>query len=271
MTNTLPTEDESDKKTPSSMAAFSDKLEELKEALDLLYIPYNASGRNKFREKHPLVAQYIFGSELIEYDNNGVKNHEHRIKLEEKANERRIDLKITISEVIEKSVDSGTLMFDYVGQVIDKYGADVSRFLYNDDIIERVRPGLLNTKNEENNKNDKVDSDESPLSKEEKEILSNSPPPVSDNNNPTDSSDNGDNSNKDNNKEDNSGSKKDNDLTNSQANSDLENGENNNLSNIDANVEDADINNDTNTDTENNKKIIYKDIFNLAAIGKNNG
>ncbi len=129
--------------TADSMAAFSNQLDNLKDALDLLYIPYNASGRNKFRDKLPSIAQYIFGEELIKYDNEGATDPDHRIKLENDADERRIGLKITISEIVEKSVDSGSLIFDYVGQVIDQYGAEVSQFLYADDIIERVRPNLL--------------------------------------------------------------------------------------------------------------------------------
>lgn len=126
-----------------SMAAFSNQLSNITDALDLLYIPYNASGRNKFRDKHPEIAQYIFGAQLIEYDNEGVKDRDHRVQLEEEADERRIGLKVTISEIVDKSVDSGSLQFEYVGEIIDKYGAAVSQFLYADNIIERVRPSLL--------------------------------------------------------------------------------------------------------------------------------
>ncbi len=146
MSDTPPDEKKSEESPASnSMAAFSNQLNNLTEALDLLYIPYNASGRNKFREKLPSIAQYIFGSQLIKYDNDGTSDIDHRIKLEEEADERRIELKITISEIIDKSVDQGSLIFDYVGQIIDRYGAEVSQFLYADEIIERVRPGLLAT------------------------------------------------------------------------------------------------------------------------------
>ncbi len=176
--------------TTDSMAAFSNQLDNLKDALDLLYISYNASGRNKFRDKLPSIAQYIFGDELIKYDNEGVADPDHRIKLENDADDRRIALKITISEIVEKSVDSGSLMFDYVGQVIDEYGAEVSQFLYADDIIERVRPNLLssiednpvieveeNAPAEPSNQPDVIASEpeEQKLSEEETSILSNPP------------------------------------------------------------------------------------------------
>lgn len=127
----------------NSMAAFSPLMKELEDALNILYIKNNASGRNKFRDKWPFVAQYLFGDVLIDYDNHGPKDREHRAELEERADERRILLKITISEVVTKSVNAGMLSFEYVGQVIDTFGAELSKFLYAENVIERVRPGLL--------------------------------------------------------------------------------------------------------------------------------
>ena len=127
----------------NSMAAFSDKLKDLEEALSLLYIPRNLSGRLKFKDKWPEVAQYLFGDELIDYDINGFKDLDRRAELEEEANDRRIRIKQTINEIVDKSVDAGSLMFDYVGGVIDEYGAQMSKYLYAEDVIERVRPGVL--------------------------------------------------------------------------------------------------------------------------------
>ena len=127
----------------NSMAAFSDKLKDLEEALSLLYIPRNLSGRLKFKDKWPEVAEYLFGDELIGYDVNGFEDLDRRAKLEDEANDRRIKIKQTINEIVDKSVDAGSLMFDYVGGVIDEYGALMSKYLYAEDVIERVRPGLL--------------------------------------------------------------------------------------------------------------------------------
>lgn len=129
--------------TTDSMAAFSGQLDELTDALGLLYIRNNASGRNKFRSKWPEVALFLFEEQLIKYDNEGTQDREHRSELEFSAGERRIQIKQTIVDIIEKSVDKGSLMFDFVGEVIDLYGAGISRFLYAEDVIERVRPGLL--------------------------------------------------------------------------------------------------------------------------------
>ena len=129
--------------TIDSMAAFSKQLQEITDSLNLLSIRNNASGRNKFREKWPDVALFIFGEELIKFDNEGTDDRDRRSELENEASERRIQLKGTISEFIDKSVDKGELLFDYVGSVIDLYGAGITRFLYAEDVIERVRPGIL--------------------------------------------------------------------------------------------------------------------------------
>lgn len=143
---------ENDLQRASSKAAFSSSLDDLTAALSLLFIRNNASGRNKFREKWPQVALYLFGEDLIRYDNEGAtefEHREHRTKLEEEAGLRRIDLKRTIAELEEKSVKSGALEFEYVGSVIDKYGAEISVLLYAENIVERVRPGLVSKKKAE--------------------------------------------------------------------------------------------------------------------------
>ncbi len=143
--NPVNNEENSEENAPqdNSMAAFSPLMKELEEALNILYIKSNASGRNKFRDKWPFVSQYLFGDTLIDYDNHGTQDREHRAELEERADERRILLKTTISEAVNKSVDAGMLNFEYVGKVIDTFGAELSKFLYAENIIERVRPGLL--------------------------------------------------------------------------------------------------------------------------------
>ena len=130
----------------NSMAAFSDSLEQLTKSLEILYIINNASGRRIFRDKWQEVADYIFGSELTAFDMEGVHSEEQRARrseLEEEADMRRIDLKQTISVFVEKSVDAGSLQFDYVGSVIDKYGAGIAQHLYESGVIERVRPGIM--------------------------------------------------------------------------------------------------------------------------------
>ncbi len=127
----------------NSMAAFSPKRDELKEALSILYIRNNASGRNKFKENWPDVAPYVFGEQLMKYDHDGWDDPGHCRELEEMADQKRLLLKDTIEEMVDKSVDSGTLQFEYVGRVIDNFGPLLSTFLYAEDVIERVRPNLL--------------------------------------------------------------------------------------------------------------------------------
>ncbi len=127
----------------SQMSAFSDKRDDLLSALDMLFIYGNASGRNKFREKWPDVAAYIYGEQLVAFDDNGTTDFDLRKQLEEEADARRFFLKETIEDMVEKSVDSGTLQFDYVGKVVDAFGPLISVFLYSETVIERVRPGVL--------------------------------------------------------------------------------------------------------------------------------
>jgi len=138
----------------TSRKAFSPKLEELKRSLAILYIMKNMSARNKFTEKWPDVAAYLFGPELIELDTHGVhpKDYALRTVLEEKADGLRIDLKSILAEVEEKSVKSGSLVFEYVASFIDKYGPSISRLVYAENIIERVKPGLLAKVDEEKKK-----------------------------------------------------------------------------------------------------------------------
>lgn len=124
-------------------AAFSPKVKEFKDAMGLLYIRNNASGRNKFRLKWPEVAKFIFGEELIKMDNEGTQDRELRAKLENEAGLRRIALKTVLEEYENKSVKSGSLEFEYIGRILDKLGAEIGKLLYAEEIIERVRPALL--------------------------------------------------------------------------------------------------------------------------------
>lgn len=153
----------------NAMAAFGEKIKDLEDALNILYIKNNASGRNKFREKWSIVANYIFGETLIDFDNNGTTDFEKRAEEEERADERRVLLKQTIADIYKKSVEAGMLQFDYVGKVIDKFGPDISKILYAEDIIRRVRPGLLSSHqkeldNIETQKQEKQDADDAIIS-----------------------------------------------------------------------------------------------------------
>jgi hypothetical protein len=125
--------------------AFSDKLDAFRPALDFLYIPNNPSGRIKFREKWPEIAAYLFEDELIKFDNEGTKDFDRRAVLEEAAEERRARIRRILGEFEGLSVDSSFLNLEYIGKVIDEIGVMIATYLYADNVIERVRPGLLAT------------------------------------------------------------------------------------------------------------------------------
>lgn len=131
--------------------AFGEKLDEFRDALNLLYIKKNQSGRLKFAEKWRAPAEYIFGADLLEIDTRGPSVDEYavRLQLEEAAEDRRLQLKQTLGELKEKSVDSGVLQFEYVGKIIEQFGPEISRIFFADNIIERVSPGLLARLDEE--------------------------------------------------------------------------------------------------------------------------
>ncbi len=138
----------------TSRAAFSQKIDELRKAVSLLYINKNMSGRNKFMEKWKTVGDLIFGAELIEIDTLGLGSRSYQVRdaLEQQAEERRLALKLDLSDIEEKSVKSGSLVFEYVVNIIEKYGPEVSRLIYAENIIERVKPGLLAKAEEEKKK-----------------------------------------------------------------------------------------------------------------------
>ncbi len=139
----LESKDSSTMQQAGGLVVFSEELPNISADLNLLYIRSNSSGRNKFRSKWPKVAEYIFGEQLIAYDNDGIQDHDLRIELEAEAGEIRISLKQTIAELKEKSIDDGSLQTDYVESVIDLYGPYIASLLYLDNIIERVRAGSL--------------------------------------------------------------------------------------------------------------------------------
>ena len=170
----LETKQELSSQNTAALAAMSTHREDVIEALKILYIPNNASGRNKFRDKWPEVADYLFGDELIGFDNDGTRDWERRRELENEADQRRVFLESTMEDVLELSVKSGVLEFEYVGKVLDAFGAIISKYIYADDIIERVRPGLIASAVAAASVDGAAVSD-TKLSEEEKTLLSNPP------------------------------------------------------------------------------------------------
>lgn len=117
-----------------------DRYEALREALEILYIRGNASGRTGFTKEWPEVARHIFGEELIRFDTEGTADRERRGELEEEAEAKRLTLLEIVLNLQEKSVEKGALQKDYVAKLINELGEDIAALLYTEQVIERVRP-----------------------------------------------------------------------------------------------------------------------------------
>lgn len=118
----------------------SDQFEEFKEALEILYVIANLSGRNQFTKAWPHAAAHIFGPELIKYDEEGTDDKEHRAELEAQAEERRIELLEFMDSIEEKSVDKGALQMDYVREAVTGFGRDLALLIYGPKIVDRFLP-----------------------------------------------------------------------------------------------------------------------------------
>ena len=115
----------------------SDRFDEFREALEILYVIANLSGRNQFSKAWPEVAEYIFGEELMRYDYEGTSDKERRAELEIQAEERRLALLEFMDALEDNSVKEGALQIDYVRGEIEKYGRDLSLLIYGRQIVDR--------------------------------------------------------------------------------------------------------------------------------------
>lgn len=129
----------------SQASAFGEKLDDFRDALERLYIIKNHSGRIKYREKWAGPALYLFGEDLIRFDNDGIDDPSDldlRKKLEDEADLRRIHLLTILGEFEELSVESSVLKQEYIGSILDKVGPHVAPYLYAPQVIRRVRPEM---------------------------------------------------------------------------------------------------------------------------------
>ncbi len=118
----------------------SERMADFVEALELLYIIGNISGRIKFAESWPEAALHIFGAELIEFDREGAPDREYRATLEEEADLRRLAL-LEIADTFEdKSVDKGVLQVEYVQDVMNRLGRAIALNLYAASLVDRFLP-----------------------------------------------------------------------------------------------------------------------------------
>lgn len=116
---------------------FSDHFDTLRDALELLYIKSNLSGRNQFAKQWPLPAAYIFGEELARSDREGSSDRSRRSVLESEAEHRRLYL-LELSETLPtKSVDKGVLQTEFVRGVITELGWGLALCFYAERIVKK--------------------------------------------------------------------------------------------------------------------------------------
>lgn len=121
-------------------ALISPRFAEFREALESLYILGNQSGRIHFMGKWPETGAWIFGADLLRYDQDGAKDREHRAQLEAEADARRLEL-IGIVETLEKqSVKEGSLQTEFVQGLVNKFGRALALHLYAEKIVDRFAP-----------------------------------------------------------------------------------------------------------------------------------
>lgn len=118
----------------------SERLKDFVEALELLYIIGNISGRIKFTEKWPDAALHIFSAELVEFDREGAPDREYRAELEEEAELRRVLLLEVAGTFVDKSVDKGVLQTEYVQEVIGLLGRPLALHFYANWLVDRFLP-----------------------------------------------------------------------------------------------------------------------------------
>lgn len=117
----------------------SEEFEAFFEALEVLYIRGNISGRLNFGEAWPAAARYVFGVELIGFDRDGVDDRARRSVLEEEADARRVAL-LEIAETLEeRSVEKSALQGEYIESVVNRFDKDLMLLLYAPKIVERFR------------------------------------------------------------------------------------------------------------------------------------
>src|SRR5690606_7280365 len=96
----------------------SDCFDALQEALELLYIRGNMSGRLQFLKEWPDIAYALFGPELIRFDTEGGADKTAREELENAAEENRLEFLSLMETLEEKSVHTGALRTEYVGDLV---------------------------------------------------------------------------------------------------------------------------------------------------------
>jgi hypothetical protein len=112
------------------------------EALELLYVGENLSGRLMFLKEWPHAAQFIFGFELIEYDIKGTQDIARRRVLEDEADGRRVQFLDLLTDIENKSVDKGALKKQHIEYVVNTIGLEASQYIYAARTLEKLYPSI---------------------------------------------------------------------------------------------------------------------------------
>ena len=115
----------------------SPQFDEFKEALEILYVIGNQSGRIQFTKKWPVAAEHVLGAELLLHDNEGSPDKERRAELESDADMRRIALLEFMDNLEENSVDKGAVQIEYVKEHVERMGRDLSLLIYGSKLVDR--------------------------------------------------------------------------------------------------------------------------------------
>jgi hypothetical protein len=121
-------------------ALLSDRIKAFQDALEILYIKANTSGRLKFAAEWPDPARYIFTEELLHADREGLKDKKKREALEGAAEDRRVALLETIATLEAKSADRGVLQVEYVREIITRHGRATALLMYAGPIVDKFVP-----------------------------------------------------------------------------------------------------------------------------------
>lgn len=116
----------------------SEQFEAFKDALEVLYLKANISGRIQFAKNWPAGAAYVLGEELLKYDEDGLGEKARKTELEEEAEERRAALLEAMETLEEKSVDKGALQTEYVRSAIEGWGRELSLLIYGAHLVDRM-------------------------------------------------------------------------------------------------------------------------------------
>lgn len=122
----------------SENALTSERYKDTLDALELLYIKNNLSGRISFIKEWPVLAQYVLGAELIKFDTEGADDLDRKAELEEEAEIRRYALAESVRNIQEASVQDGVLQTEHVEGLVKNWGRDLALLVYADRIVDKI-------------------------------------------------------------------------------------------------------------------------------------